>query len=168
MNTDHNGSFKVLSDPILYGDRWVTLGYRIHTRIDPEDLSKILAFIQGYYRQAYDQVLNGVFSAYKKNPKWDVRVDETKSFMRIDFTQKEELHAYIGIPIVDLAFYDGKSFWGLTFPGGTNQLSFEHGFCTVFEQEKLLVLADNDFPVVLQWLDHYCSDGNMLTTPIDR
>ena len=162
------GSFEVIADPILYGSGQITLNYRLHMEFAPENLSKLLSFIQGYYRQAYDQVLGGVFSAYQKNPKWDVWVDEIKSFVRIDFTQKEGLHAYMGMPIADLAFDQGKSLWGLTFPGGANQLSFEHGFCTVFEGEKLLVLADNDFPLVLQWFDYYCTKGNMLKTPVDR
>ncbi len=166
INMEHNGSFKVSSDPILYGVGQITLDYWIHTKINPEDLSETLSFIQKHYRQAYDQVLDGVFSAYKNSPNWDVWVDDAKKFLRIDFAQKEELHAYIGIPIVDLAFYNGKSFWGLTFPDGTNKLSFEHGFCTVFEQEKLLILADSDFPHILQWLDYYYTDGNMLAIPV--
>lgn len=103
MDTAYNGSFEVTADPVLYGNGQITLEYRTHTEIDPENLSKFLSFIQRYYRQAYDQVLEGVFSAYKKNPKWDIWVEETKSFVRIDFAQKEELHAYIGMPAVDLA-----------------------------------------------------------------
>ncbi len=93
-------------------------------------------------------------------------MDEAKNFLRINFTQKEELHACIGMPIIDLAFYNGRVFWGLAFPDGTNKLSYEHGFCTVFEQEKLLVLADNDFPLVLQWWDYYYTDGNILALPV--
>lgn len=168
MDMDHNRIFEVISDPTLYGTDQISLSYRIHTKSNPEERSKLLSFIRAYYRWAYAQVLEGVFSAYKKNPKWDIWIDEAKKFLRIDFAQKEELHAYIGLPIVDLAFYEGKSFWGLTFPGGTNKLSFEHGFCTVFEQEKLLVLADNDFPLVVQWMDHYNTNGNMLTISDDR
>jgi len=160
------GSFDVSCDPILYGAGQITLDYRIHTKVNPEDLSRILSFIQEHYRQAYGQVLAGVLSAYKNYPKWDVWIDGAKDFLRIDFTEKEELHPYIGMPIVDLAFCSGRTFWGLTFPGGTNKLSFEHGFCTVFEQEKLLVLADNDFPLVLQWWDYYCTDGNILTNSL--
>lgn len=156
------GSFDVSCNPLLYGPERITLEYRIYSRSDPKDLSEILTYIQEVFRQAYDQVLSGVFSAYKHAPKWDVWMDETKEFLRIDFTEKEELHPYIGRPIVELAFCNKKAFWGLTFPGGTNKLSFEHGFCTVFEQEKLLVLADNDLPSVLKWWDHYSSDGNML------
>lgn len=166
MDMYQNGSIEVIADPILYGVEQVTLDYRIHTKIKPEDLSRVLSFIQEYYRQAYNQVLDGVFLAYKNNPKWDVWMDETKNYLRINFTQKEEFHAYIGMPIIDLAFYNGRIFWGLTFPAGTNKLSYEHGFCTVFEQEKLLVLADNDFPLILQWWDYYYTDGNMLTIPV--
>ncbi len=158
------GSFDVRCDPILYGAGQITLDYRIHTIFNPEDLSRVLSFIQEKYRQAYDHVLTSVLSAYKNNPTWDVWMEETKEFLRIEFTEKEELHSHIGMPIVDLAFCNGKTFWGLTFPGGTNKLSFEHGFCTVFEQEKLLALADNDFPLVLKWWDYYYTDGNILTT----
>ena len=38
----------------------------------------------------------------------------------------------------------------------------------VFEQEKPLVLADNDFPVILQWWDYYCTDGNIVSFPETR
>ena len=163
MDMEQNGGFEVTADPALYGVGQITLHDRIHTKIDPEDLSNLLSFIQKYYRQAYDQVLDGVFSAYKNNPKWDVWIEEAEKFLRIDFAQKEELHTYLGMPIVDVAVYDGKNYWGLTFPGGTNKLSFEHGFCAVFEQEQLLILADNDFPIVLQWFDYHYKNGNMLT-----
>lgn len=41
-------------------------------------------------------------------------------------------------------------------------MSFEHRFCTVFEQEKQLEFADNDFPIVPEWWDCYFSDGNIV------
>ncbi len=158
------GSFDVRCDTMLYGAECITLDYRIHSEFSPEDLSRIQSFIQGNYKQAYDHILAGVLSAYKNNPKWDVWMEETKDFLRIDFTQKEELHSYIGMPVIELALCSGRTFWGMTFPGGTNKLSYEHGFCAVFEQEKLLVLADNDFPLILKWWGHYYTDGNILTT----
>lgn len=157
------GSFDVICDPILYGAGQITLDYRIHSKFAPEDLSGMLDFIGRHYRKAYDRVLAGVLVAYQHYPKWDVWIDETQDFLRIDFRAKEELHPYIGAPIVDLAFCGGRTFWGLTFPGGTNKLSFEHGFCTVFEGGWLLALADNDFPLVLKWWDYYGADGNLLT-----
>ena len=168
LRSFETGSMEVIADPLLCGAGQITLEYRVHTEFDPEDLSKLLSFIREYFRQAYDQVLAGVFSAYQKNPKWDVWAEETKSFVRIDFAQKEELHAYMGMPVAELAFCQGKSLWGLTFPGGANQLSFEHGFCTVFEGETLLVLADSDFPLILQWFDYYRTKGNLLTVPAGR
>lgn len=158
-----SGSFEVRCNPAFYGAEIITLDYRMHTGFSPEDLTKLLSFIRENYRHAYNCVLAGVLSAYKNTPKWDVWMEETKHFLRIDFAEKEELHLYIGLPVVDLAFCDGKALWGLTFPGGTNKLSLEHGFCMVFEQEKPLVLADNDFPVILQWWDYYCTDGNIVT-----
>ena len=90
--------------------------------------------------------------------------ETTHSFLRIDFTEKEELHSCLGLPTVDLAFCGGKILWGMTFSEGTNKLSCEHGFCTVFEQEKLLVLADSDFPLILKWWDYYYTNGNILKT----
>ena len=74
-----------------------------------------------------------------KRVKYRYLLEEVAEQEKIDFTEKEELHPYIGIPTIDLAFCGGKIFWGMTFSGGTNKLSYEHGFCTVFEQEKLLV-----------------------------
>lgn len=162
------GSFEVRCNPAFYGAEIITLDYRMHTGFSPEDLTKLLSFIRENYRHAYNCVLAGVLSAYKNTPKWDVWMEEAKHFLRIDFAEKEELHPYIGLPVVDLAFCDGKALWGLTFPGGTNKLSLEHGFCMVFEQEKPLVLADNDFPVILQWWDYYCTDGNIVTFPETR
>ena len=158
------GSFDVKCDSKLYGSGRITLEYRIHSKFNEEDVSRILSFIQENYYHAYGQVLAGVLSAYKNNPKWDVWMEETKDFLRINFTEKEELHSYIGKPIIELASCNGKTFWGMDFPGGTNKLSFEYGFCTVFEQKKLLVLADNDFPLVLKWWDYYYADGNILTS----
>jgi len=158
------GSFDIKCDPILYENGRITLDYRIHSKCHSKDLSEILSFIQKNYRKAYSQVLAGVFSAYRNNPKWDVWIEEANNFLRIDFTEKEELHPYIGIPTIDLAFCGGKIFWGMTFSGGTNKLSYEHGFCTVFEQEKLLVLADSDFSLILKWWDYYYTNGNILKT----
>lgn len=158
------GRFDVECDPILYGIRRITLDYRIYSKCNLDGFSGILSFIQKNYRKAYSQVLAGVFSVYRNNPKWDVWIEETDNFIRIDFTEKEEIHPCLGLPTVDLAFCGGKIFWGMTFSGGTNKLSCEHGFCTVFEQEKLLVLADSDFPLVLKWWDYYYTNGNILKT----
>ncbi len=159
------GTLVIPCDSALYGAEEIPLRYRVwREEACRKDPKPVLDFIRGYYRQGYDQVLAGVFAAYRRSPLWDVWMGDGKEPVRLDFTAKEELHPYIGTPDIELALSGGETvLWGLTFGGKENRLSIEHGLCAIFEGAVLTALVDStDFPNILRWWDVY-QKNNILT-----
>lgn len=144
---------KVKCDSSLYGVDEIELDCWLH-QMDNETFSNELLYIQEHYKQLYDCVLLNIFLSYLKSPKWCIWNEELNNFLRVDFTKKEELHLYIGVPTIDIMYHENKVVFGLSF-WKNNRLSIEHGFCAVFCQNELLLIADSDFENILYYWEFY-------------
>lgn len=147
------GTISVKCDKALYGTDRIELDFCLHQE-NNQDFSKNLAFIQEYYEELYSNILSQIFLAYLKNPKWLIWDEQTETLTRIEFAKKEELHSYMGFPTIDIMRYKNKVLVGLAF-WKDNMLSIEHGFCAIFHQHNLLLIADSDFENILYYWKFY-------------
>lgn len=148
------GTIRVKCDSTLYGINQIELDFCLHQE-DNQDFSNDLIFIQEHYAELYSSVLSQIFSDYLKNPnKWNIWDEETSTPVQIEFSKKEELHSYIGIPTLDIMSHEDKVLMGLSF-WKNNMLSIEHGLCAVFHQHNLLLIDATDFENILNYWKFY-------------
>lgn len=150
------GKIKVKCDSRFYGTDNMELDYELHPEYE-EALFNELLFAQEHYMQLYESVLADIFEKYLKNPKLDVWDESTRSFLRVEFSKKEELHPYIGNPAIHIAQSETGIVFGLAF-WKNNKLAVESGFCAVFSGERLLLMADDDFENILQYWEFYTGE----------
>lgn len=158
--TFNDGLFKVLCDEKLFSVKEMELPYILYER-DNEDFSKYLVFLQEHFREMYDSVLRGLFTAYNKNLKWVIYQETTNTFLRIELNTYEDIHKYIGMPVIEIASHKEKILFGFSF-WKDNRMSIEHGFCAIFENNNLLLVSDCDFYNMLSYWD-YRDDFNILS-----
>lgn len=144
---EEHGFLNVLCDEELFGTQEIKLRYFLWQQ-ETEDLSENLQFVQKHFKEMYQAVLEGVFIAYNKSPKWDVWDEKTDTFSRIEFHDYKEIHNYIGTPTIDVMLHRKKILFGLSFYRG-NRLSMEHGLTAVLENCKLLLIDSDDFCNIL-------------------
>lgn len=136
---EEHGFLNVLCDEELFGTQEIKLRYFLWQQ-ETEDLSENLQFVQKHFKEMYQAVLEGVFIAYNKSPKWDVWDEKTDTFSRIEFHDYKEIHNYIGIPTIDVMRHRKKILFGLSFYRG-NRLSMEHGLLLFWKTVSCFLLT---------------------------
>lgn len=152
---EKSGVFKVICDESFFGLNELELSYYFYQQTE-EDFSEYLQFVQEHFIEMYSAVLQGLFMAYSKNPKWDIWDEVTKTFSRMELRDYKAVHQYIGMPVIEIMRYKEKILTGFSFYQG-NRMSVEHGICAVFESCNLLLISDNHFSEILRYWDYHDS-----------
>lgn len=158
------GTVKISCDEKLYGKSLLDADYILY-QSQEETFSHELKLVQENYKQMYDDFLEQILTAYRKNARWQVWDEANQGFKRVPFEKKEDLHPYLGEPVIEVMNQAGHPVIGLSFHKN-NPLSMEHGLCAVYENLRLLMIDADDFSnMVYNW--DFCLESNIMTQFLD-
>lgn len=149
--TPSSGTMKVFCDKNLYGDRFLVVDYILYQN-HGEFFFHELKLVQENYRQMYDDFLGQLFIIYSKIGKCEIWDEASQGLIKIPIEKKEDLHPYLGEPVIEIMNRSGHPVIGLSFYKN-NLLSLEHGLCAVFESLQLLMINADDFSNMVYYWD---------------
>ncbi|WP_426332795.1 DUF6985 domain-containing protein [Paenibacillus silvae] len=157
------GSLEVKASVDLFNTEIYSLTTFIDTNhaLTTEDLNTI-HYVKKHFHEIYTIFLESLLEWQSYGIAYEIYDEQNHSFETIYLKEIEDLHSYVGLPILQILHdhaKDGHSYYSLNFNKHC-RISIEHGFTALFHKKELIDLSPSDIDSVisgLQYIEPDCS-----------
>ncbi|KQY94776.1 hypothetical protein ASD24_04330 [Paenibacillus sp. Root52] len=149
------GTIEVQASKDLFQTDLYTLNTFIDEAEQPLCITALnsIDYVKEHFEEIYHIFLESMLAWQNSNKMaYEVYDEETHNFDPIHFSHKEEIHNYLGSPLLQIHpsyIKDQFSYYSVNF-FNQNRLSIEHGFSALFHKKELIDLIPFDAETGLQ------------------
>lgn len=135
----YEGIIEVRCDSVLWGTSFRNFSCYFPKSSQEQNKQKIqlIRLLQENFSSMYEKILKELYNWQEKGILLEYWDEKTACLKPIRFHKKEEIHPYLGEPVITLLDREKESYIGLEFWKSCT-LSIEHGITALFSYTELL------------------------------